>query len=240
MAYVFVTLFSLGVISCSSDDEDDPYIPLDNKEEEKPKDNITEQFNFKFNGQTYYYARITWLGDVTLDCYCDLDLYRDYWETPSDNCTFNINAYDIPNYGSDIDVHGNFTAPKENYEIECWLYFKKFDPRVLKTGDVLEIDNYIKYWNNLTIHDSQGEVNYQIENHKAIDITKKYLLSEPYQGTIRFVSYTKHPDGFNKMVTLEFINVTFEEYQDEDYSNFLYKAKTVTINGNISFKANGV
>lgn len=137
-----------------------------------------------------------------------------------------------------FDEDGNMLAPNWNYSVSVMLVFKKFNPKTMKEGEELEVIQVVKSHRTDSndpkyLFDFLND--FEIEDMKTSRI-KDYTWRGPAVGKIRFVSYTDHPDGTRKLITLEFDHVTFEEYQGSDYSTFPYKAKTVTINGEISFQ----
>ena len=132
----------------------------------------------------------------------------------------------------------NLLESDENYRIDAHFQFPKFDPKTMKKGQELEVYQMVsthrtgsddpKYLFDFT--------NYlTMKTHKGDQ--KQYTWRGPAVGKIKFVSYTDHPNEIDKLITLEFDNVTLEEYQGTDYSSFPYKAKTVTIRGMISFSS---
>ena len=215
-------------ISCG-DDEDDG---VDKKPSQK-------SYTFLFNDETYYYGRIDEMDITTIHCFYELNM--DYYELDNDWCSFYINAQNAPYISAEelFDEDGNMLEPDYNTYIEGHFTFKKFDPKTIKKGDELEI---IQNVNSYRKDSDDPKYLFDFDNNlKLIDEKsnqmKQYSWRGPAKGKIKFVSYTDHPDGYFKLITLEFDNVTFEVYQGYDYISHPYKAKTVTINGKISFSS---
>ena len=225
----FVAIGSLSLTACGDDDNDD----FDEGNSAK------KYYTFLLNGETYYYGGT--FGIFGTDIHASYDLNEDFYEKDFKEATFSISAQDVPyrSWKDYYDEDGNLLAPNWNYSIHVLLYFKKFNPKSMKKGEELEVLQAV------TSHRTDTDdpkylfdfYNYLTFEDEKTNRKKSYTWRGPAVGKIRFVSYTDHPNGYSKLITLEFDDVTFEEYQGDDNSSFPYKARTVTIKGEISFSS---
>lgn len=223
----FVAISSLSLTACGGDDDD-----YDTGGSAK------KYYTYQLNGETYYYGGTFGIYGTSIGA--SYDLQNDFYELGSDRAYFSFGGQDVPlrSMKDNFDEDGNMLAPNWNYSVSVMLVFKKFNPKTMKEGEELEVIQVVKSHRTDSndpkyLFDFLND--FEIEDMKTSRI-KDYTWRGPAVGKIRFVSYTDHPDGTRKLITLEFDHVTFEEYQGSDYSTFPYKAKTVTINGEISFQ----
>lgn len=227
-----VAIGSLLLVGCSKDDDNN------NDDEEHTS---AQSYTFQLNGETYYYAIIDKIGTTIKASY---DLNNDYFESNNDWARFSIHAQNLPyrSLWETFDEDGDMLEPDWGYEVFVLLNFKKFDPKSMETGQELEVIQNVQ---SLRKDSNDPKYLYDFSNYltfeeQKTDKEKWYTWRGAAVGKIRFVSYKEHPNRLNKVITLEFDNVTFEEYQGIDYSSFPYQAKTITINGEITFSSSGI
>ena len=235
ITFALVAVFSFAFASCSNDDDTD-----DGSISSSPK----KEYTYLFNGEKYYYGETNDLGYgiTTTSIQCYFDLKQDYYEQDLDYCFFLLGGQDVPLSLTSLrfDEDGNVIQPADHYEIEGQLIFKKFDPKSLKKGDELEMEQAIQLVQGKYLRDASNylRVIRYTYGSKVQSATKEYTWTGAPVGKIRFVSYGSHPDSSTlKVIVLEFNNVTFEVYGGGNYDSHPYKPQTVKINGEIAFSS---
>ncbi len=214
----------LTFISCGDDDDNDT--------------GGQKYYTFSLNDETYYYGGVSKLHVTYIRCFYNLNIHSNVKNM--DCCSFFFNAQDAPYvYIEDrYDEDGNVLTSNANFSLEGQMKFKNFDPKSMKKGDELEVVQTIASY-RYNSDDPKDLIDFDNLFHIADvnDHWKEFSWMGHPVGKIRFVSFTNHPDGGRKLITLEFDNVTFEVYKGKDYGYHPFKAKTITINGNISFSS---
>lgn len=226
-----VATIAISLTSCDKND-DDIWGSGNNNGTNNKK--TIDDYTFSLNGETYYYGYYP-LGIGELETRNTFNLHKNYWDAEKDYCTFEIDAFDtrILSLKERTDKEGNIVIDnKWNYAVQGTIDFEKFDPKTISKGQILT---------TRTSGDYEGRrQRIYIDPYGGSGSSTRWYYRSPYNGgVIKFVSYTY--DIFqgvevNKIITLEFINVTFEADNRYYYGSSAFEANTITINGILTFK----